>query len=335
MIQALSAAYGAVATWRRQRFTRDPSRRHRLRRPVVSVGNLGVGGGGKTPVTGYIARLLLEAGERPAILTRGYARRRPVDGVTVVSDGRQVLTGVDAAGDEPLMLARGLPGVMVFVGAGRYLSGRLAEEQFGATVHVLDDGFQHFDLARDVDLLLASEDDLSDRPLPAGRLREPLSAASAADAALVMAGYATAAERVARALGVPTVFRVTRTLGVPRTLAGDSVVVPSESRVFLVAAIARPERFFSDVASAGWQVVGSMRFQDHHYFTPRDVARVIKAARSAAAAIVLTTEKDAVRLNAAEMDDLPIASVPLMVGIDPADGFRDWLLGRIRTPRPT
>ena len=335
MIQALSSAYGAVATWRRQWFARDPSRRRVLGRPVVSVGNLGVGGSGKTPVVGYIARMLVEAGERPAILTRGYGRRRPTDGVTVVSDGRQVLADVDAAGDEPLMLARSVPGATVLVGASRYLSGRLAEERFGATVHLLDDGFQHFDLAREVDLLLASEEDLSDRPLPAGRLREPLAAASAADAALVMAGYATAAERVARTLGVPTVFRVTRTLGVPRTLAGDSVVVPSESRVFLVAAIARPERFFSDVASAGWQVVGSMPFQDHHHFTPRDVARVIKAARSAAAAIILTTEKDAVRLSAPQMDNLPIASVPLMVGVDPPDGFRDWLLARIRTPRAT
>ena len=331
MIHLLSTAYGAVATWRRQWFLRHPSRRRTLGRPVISVGNLSVGGSGKTPVVAYIARMLVEAGERPAILTRGYARRITAPGVTVVSDGRRILADVDAAGDEPLMLARAVPGAAVLVGADRYESGRLAERRFEATVHLLDDGFQHFALTRNVDLLLASEEDLIDRPLPGGRLREPLASAAAADAALVMAGYATAAERVGRALGIATVFRVTRTLGSPRTLAGESVVVPSAARVFLVAAIARPERFFSDVASAGWQVVGTMAFRDHHYFTRKDIARITRAARSAAAAIVLTTEKDAVRLRVGDMsDDLPIASVPLMIAIDPADGFRDWLLARLR-----
>lgn len=333
MIHALSSAYGALAAWRRRWFSRDPSRSRALGRPVVSVGNLRVGGSGKTPVAAYIARMLIAEGERPAILTRGYARRRAAAGVTVVSDGRRILAGVDTAGDEPLMLARGVPGAAVLVSGDRYLSGRLAERRFGATFHLLDDGFQHFDLARDVDLLLASEEDLTDRPLPGGRLREPLGAASAADAALVLAGCATAAEGVARALGIDTVFRVTRTLGAPITLAGESVVVPPAARVFPVAAIARPEQFFSDIAAAGWQVVGTMAFPDHHHFSPRDVARIIKAARSAAAAVVLTTEKDAVRFRTGELHDPPIASVPLMIGIDPPEAFRRWLLARLRGAR--
>ena len=108
----------------------------------------------------------------------------------------------------------------VLVGADRYLSGCLAERQLGATIHLLDDGFQHFELARDVDLLLVAEEDLSDQLLPAGRLRERLSAAAAADAALVTAGYDAAAERVGRALALETVFRVTRTIGAPRMVAG-------------------------------------------------------------------------------------------------------------------
>src|SRR5204862_6396113 len=137
------------------------------------------------------------------------------DGVTVVSDGCTVMATLDRAGDEPLMLARSLPGVGVFVGADRYLCGCLAERRFGATVHILDDGFQHLQLARDVDLLLASEEDLSDSPLPGGRLREHLEAASLADAALVTAGYDTAAQRIARAPRIGTVFRVTRAIGAP------------------------------------------------------------------------------------------------------------------------
>ena len=115
MIETLSAAYSAAAAWRRQWYARDPSRRRSLARPVVSVGNLCVGGTGKTPMVAYIARLLLDSGERPAILTRGYARRRALDGVTIVSDGAALHADLDTAGDEPLMLARALPGVAVLV----------------------------------------------------------------------------------------------------------------------------------------------------------------------------------------------------------------------------
>ena len=334
MIGTVSTLYGAAAAWRRAWYTREPSRQRRLDRPVVSVGNLRVGGSGKTPIVAYIAQLLLSAGERPAILTRGYARRVARDGVTVVSDGTRVLAGLDSAGDEPLMLATSLSGVPVLVGADRYLSGRLAERRLGATVHLLDDGFQHLQLARDVDLLLVSEDDLEDRPLPAGRLRERLTAASSADAALVTAGYDSAAERIARGCGIARAFRVTRAIGAPRTITGarDTVVVPPASRVFVVAAIARPDRFVADIAAAGWEISGVLSFRDHHRFDARDLARIEADARAKGSAVVLTTEKDAVRLAACQLGELPIAAVPLVVGVEPADGFRDWLLERIRIP---
>jgi tetraacyldisaccharide 4'-kinase len=332
LIETLSSAYSAAAAWRRRWYAADPSRTRRLTRPVVSVGNLRVGGSGKTPIVEYIARLLLEAGERPAILSRGYGRTLARDGVTVVSDFTTVLGNLDEAGDEPLMLARALPGVAVLVGADRHLSGSLAERRLGATVHILDDGFQHLGLARDVDLLLVSEEDLDDHPLPAGRLREGLSAAGAADAALVTAGYHAAADRIGRAFGVPTVFRVTRTIGPPSMLTGerDSVVVPQASRVYVVTGIARPDRFVADISASGWEIAGVMEFRDHHRFGARDVQRIAAAAKAASSSIVLTTRKDAVRLTACDLGDLPIASVPLNVGIEPADRFRDWILARLR-----
>jgi tetraacyldisaccharide 4'-kinase len=224
--------------------------------------------------------------------------------------------------------------VAVLVGADRYVSGCLAERRLGATVHILDDGFQHLQLDRDVDLLLVSEDDLTDRPLPAGRLREGIAAAAVADAALVTAGYDTAAERVGRGVGVATVFRVTRAIGPPRMVAsGESVVVPPGSRVFVVAGVARPERFIADVAGAGWEIAGELMFRDHHRFDNRDVRRIAEAARTAGSAIVLTTDKDAVRLAACNLDGVPIASVPLVVGVEPADAFRAWLLSRIASAR--
>jgi tetraacyldisaccharide 4'-kinase len=332
LIRTLGTIYGAAASWRRRWYARHPERQRRLTRPVISVGNIGVGGSGKTPLVEHIARLLVSAGERPSILTRGYGRRLPSPGSTVVSDGTRVLACVDESGDEPLMLAQALQdkGVIVVVGADRYVSGLLAENRLGVTVHILDDGFQHFSLARDVDLLATSEHDLADQPLPAGRLRETLTSASAADAALVDAGYLPAAERVGRRLGVTTVFRVTRTLEPPRMVkTGETVVVPGGSRVFGVAGIARPERFFSDLVATGWDVVGTIAFRDHHRFTRADVIRIEREARKAAAAIVLTTAKDAVRLAADDLRDLPVAFVPLTASIEPAEDFLAWLRGRL------
>ena len=336
MLSMLSSAYGAVAAWRRQWYARDPQRRRRLARPVISIGSLRVGGSGKTPVVGHLAQLLLDSGERPAVLTRGYARQMARDGVTVVSDGVAVRAPVAEAGDEPLMLAHAVPGAIVTVCADRHLAGLVAE-RLGATVHLLDDGFQHLALERDVDLLLASEEDLTDTPLPAGRLREHLSAAASADAALVTAGYDTAAQRVARALRVATAFRITRAIGVPTMIAGDkrTVVVPAGSRVFVVSGIARPERFTADIAAAGWEIKGTLTFRDHHRYSDADVRRITREARAASAAIVLTTEKDAERLAVCDLGDLPIASVPLHTGIEPAEAFRAWLLERLAQVRST
>jgi tetraacyldisaccharide 4'-kinase len=331
LVHTLSAVYGAAAAWRRDWYARHPERQHRLQRPVISVGNLRAGGAGKTPIVEHLARLLVARGDRPAILTRGYGRRTAAAGVTVVSDGTRVLAGVDTAGDEPLMLARAVPGVIVAVGADRFLSGCVAERRLGATVHILDDGFQHFALARDVDLLVTGEDDLHDQPLPAGRLREAIAAARHADAAIVDASYLPAAERVGRALGVAQVFRGTRLLGPPRMVrTGDTVVVPEHSRVFATAGIARPERFFEDLSAADWQVVGTMPFRDHHQFTQRDIGRIAAAAKSSAAAIILTTDKDAVRFAVCDLGDVPIAAVPLRATVEPADEFCAWLFRRLQ-----
>jgi len=330
----LSSLYGAAATRRRRWYFGDPSRRRQLRQPVISIGNLSVGGSGKTPITAAVARLLIQRGERPSILSQGYRRPRPQDGVTIVSDGVEVRADFDTAGDEPLMLARMLPGASVLVGSSRYLCGRLAEEKLAATVHLLDDGFQHVELVRDVDLLVASEVDLHDSPLPTGRLREPLLAAAHADAALVEAGYDAEADRIGRALGVASVFRVERMLGVPRLIAtGDTIVVPTDEPVFGLAGIARPERFFTGLASAGWRVVGTMAFRDHHAFTDRDIARVSAAARSTGASIVMTTEKDAVRLTRRQAGSLPIATVPLTASILPVARFAEWLGGLLAAAR--
>lgn len=329
----VSSIYAAVARERRRWYARHSDWRRRLARPVVSVGNLSVGGSGKTPVAALVARLLLEAGHRPAVLSRGYARAVPSDGVTVVSDGQQVLSDVDHAGDEPLMLARQLPGVAVLVAGDRHLAGRLAETHFGCTIHVLDDGFQHFELERDVDLVLLSPEDV-ERPLtlPSGRLREPIDAVRAASAIIVSDADEAQAAEVGQVVGVGDVFRLTRTLDRPRRLdaQGGSVEPAVGARVVAVAAIARPDRYFAALEAEGWTLVGRMAFADHHRFTEADMKGIAAAMWDAQASLVLTTEKDLVRMEPLGPLPLPVAWVPMRVSVEPEVEFREWLLDRVR-----
>jgi tetraacyldisaccharide 4'-kinase len=303
---------------------------------VISVGNLRVGGSGKTPTVAQLARLLLAAGERPGILSRGYARRMPSDGVTVVSDGERILADCDHAGDEPLMLARMLPGVAVLVGRDRHLSGRLGEERLGVTVHLLDDGFQHVALFRDVDLLLVDAADLTDAVLPAGRLREPLAAARAADAILTFESGEQQIAALHHSLGVATMFQVRRTLDAIRWLRDGVEVEPlANARILAVAGIARPQRFFDDLTASGWPPTATISFRDHHRYVAADIERIARAAREVQAHAVVTTEKDAVRLETF-IDSLPFAVAPITVQIEPPS-FVEWLterLGQARAASP-
>jgi tetraacyldisaccharide 4'-kinase len=322
----LSQLYAAVARERRRWYARRPDIRRRLDRPVVSVGNVAVGGSGKTPLVAHLARLLQAAGHRPAVLTRGYARARPSDGVTVVSDGERLLADLDRAGDEPLMLARRLPGVPVLVSSDRYLSGRLAERRFGCSVHLLDDGFQHFQLERDVDLVVVSGADLArSRTLPSGRLREPLDVLADVEPA-----EGEEAVKALGALGVETIFRLARESGSPQPIdEGDRFEPPAAgTRVLAVAGLARPERFFADVGRHGWTVAGTLAFRDHHRYTRGDLARIAAAMRSAGAAMVVTTEKDVVRMLPLRPLPVPVAWLPLSVSIEPAGEFGEWLADR-------
>jgi tetraacyldisaccharide 4'-kinase len=331
ILGVLSSVYGAAASWRRRWYARDPSRQHKLTRPVISVGNLRVGGTGKTPVVAHVCELLQAHGERPSILSRGYGRTRAVDGVTVVSDGKEIVADLASAGDEPLMLARRLPSVPVLVGTNRFECGQRAERDFDVTVHVLDDGFQHVALARAVDLLLVDEHDLDDRVLPAGRLREPLANAAAAHALLVTAGDSGSVAHVAQSLRVPVAFQVLRAIHTPHWLDGQPAVHGMNDRVLAFAGIARPERFFSDLTASGRIVAEKMPFGDHHPFTQKDVDAIVERARASHLAFAITTEKDAVRLEGLTFKGLPVQIVPLTVTIERSAQFQHWLFDRLGT----
>ena len=348
-MNVLSGLYGRATELRRAWYGRHPHRARRLDRPVVSVGNLVVGGSGKTPLVAALARLLASAGERPAILSRGYRRRDAAAGVVVVSDGEQVLATPAQSGDEPFMLARALPGVPVLVSPDRYLAGRLAERRFACTVHVLDDGFQHLRLGRDIDLLVLSRADLDERVLPAGRLREPLTAARAAGA-LMVPGSDEDREAVRSRTGAEVVFGLRAHYQPLRELARADAVredAGAPRAVVAVAGIARPQRFFDALAGLGYQVVRQITFRDHHWFSARDVTAIEQAAADARCGLIVTTEKDAVRLDAHVARAVPgsrggsdnarstvqWAVLPLELTIDPAERFASWLAGQLAAAR--
>lgn len=298
-----------------------------------------VGGSGKTPVVASLAKLLADAGERPSILSRGYGRRESADGVVVVSDGERVCAKVTQSGDEPYMLAQRLPRVPVFVSPDRYLSGRLAERRFGCTVHLLDDGFQHVQLGRDVELVVIERSHLDERLLPFGSLREPISAARAADALLVSGGDADV-EAVAGQLGVEHVFTLAPKYDALRALGGGGEAFEAhDRRVVAVAGIARPERFFAALRELGWDVVRELVFRDHHWFTPHDLDAIRRLAVDADVDLVITTEKDAVRLQSLMGQGPPPdgtvawAVLPLELAIEPPDRFSAWLAARLAGAR--
>jgi tetraacyldisaccharide 4'-kinase len=329
----LDSIYGQVMRVRRRRYERQPQHQRRLSRPVISVGNLSVGGTGKSPVVAAIAQWLIDAGERPSILSRGYARRDPVDGVVVVSDGAIIRATVDQSGDEPLMLARAVPRAVVCVSPERYLAGVLAESQLDCSVHILDDGFQHLELARDLDVLVTTLGEIPNgKVIPAGRLREPIDAAARAQVLVVSDATAGAAAAEAWTLGISQSCGALRTVGTPISLtAPEAVGRELEARsVLAVAGIAHPDRFVAALREAGWNVVDSMAFADHHRYTANDVSAIHAKMQSAGATAVFTTDKDAVRFESLA-PSFPLYRVPLNLQFDPAETLMASVKAVLRT----
>jgi len=321
--------YGALLARRRRR-----SAPARLPRPVVSVGNLHWGGGGKTPFTIALARHLDAGGRRVAILSRGYGRT--TRGARVVSRGAGPVLDVREAGDEPFQMARALPGVAVVVGERRAAAGALALEALepAPELFLLDDGFSHIALARDVDLLLfpAADPWAGGRLAPTGRLREPLAAAAGADA-VVLTGLdapgSSAGEALAGALRVHGFagpgFASATVAASPRL--SDGAPLAAGTPVLALAAIARPSQFFAAVSRAGVALRARRSFRDHHPFGDRDLEEIARQAEAAGARVVLTTEKDLPRLEGRLR--LPLAVLP--VEARPEGAFWSWLDARLGT----
>ena len=312
LLLPLTPAYRLALWLREKRLGSKAEPVRQLRFPVVSIGNLSTGGAGKTPLTIALAKALTARGLHVDVLSRGYGRksqnpaRVPVDGTA------------DEFGDEPLLIAR-RAGVGVYVANQRYEAGLLAEGDAVAlavlgneakpVVHLLDDGFQHRQLARDTDILLLDREDWEDSLLPAGNLREPLQAVRRAGVIAIPADDAEL-ETELKAWGWQgPVWRLRRVMDVPAIFAS----------VAAFCGIARPEQFFAGLEAAGLQLAVRTAFRDHHRYTAADVERLLTKAGAAGASALITTEKDLVRLGklaSAFPGSLPLKTAGLRIEIE-------------------
>lgn len=319
-------AHGLRRAWYRRRAARLP-------RPVVSVGNLHWGGSGKTPLTAAIAAHLRDRGLFVAILSRGYGSHGV--GVRLVSRGEGPLLGPGLAGDEPVLLAGLLPGVAVVVCPDRHHAGLHALQRLepAPDLFLLDDGFSHLRLYRDLDILTfpASDPFAGGLLPPGGLLREPLSSARRAHAA-VLTGQCNPEDGKALARALE-----------PHGFAGPGFIAPTYAeapleqtsskpltpgaRVLLVSAIARPESFSSAVQEMGFEITGHLTFRDHHRYPEESLETIVTTFRESDAVAVLTTSKDRVKLQGRL--ELPMAELPIQA--EPEEGFFRWLDGELET----
>jgi tetraacyldisaccharide 4'-kinase len=319
----LSLVYGIAVRLRLWLYARGTFETKRLRTPVISVGNLTVGGTGKTPMVIWLAERFLAAGKRVAILSRGYK-------------------GSGETSDEIEMIRYRLHDRVLFgVGVNRYEQGRRLEQQ-GVDVFLLDDGYQHLPLARDVNLLLldAAQPLGREMLLPAGRLREPVSAMSRASL-LVFTRTETSAgasAAIGKMQGYPVFAAATRLLGFRRLGGGVPVLTRAEigAGPFMVfCGIGNPRAFFLDLQNWQIPVAGTQAFPDHHRYTAGEVEALAQAARAAGARAFVTTEKDAQNLGEARFGEMPVFVAVIDLEISPEAAFWEAIQAQIVAQAPS
>jgi tetraacyldisaccharide 4'-kinase len=286
----------------------------RLPCPVVSVGNITLGGSGKTPMVELVARGLRELGAAPAVVSRGYGR--DTRGVHVVADRTGVMLDARAGGDEPVLLAERLPGTPVIVGENRFEAGRVATERCGATAIVLDDGFQHRTVVKDLEIVVVNGRSPwgNGRLFPRGMLREPLSALRRADLVVVTNSSDSASlEEATRAIRrqnerapvLSAAYEVVdaQEMGAGRRVGADELC---GRRLLAFAGLGSPRGFAETLTAAGVRVADLVEYPDHHWFAEGDLGDLAQQARAIGAEGLITTDKDWVRLRGRALPLVPL-----------------------------
>ncbi|HXG92139.1 MAG TPA: tetraacyldisaccharide 4'-kinase [Blastocatellia bacterium] len=323
-------------------YETDYLKQKRLDATVISIGNITLGGTGKTPVVEFIAKYLRSEEHSVAILSRGYGRDS--SGMRVLNreagEAARRAQSFREYGDEPLMLARAMPDVPIIVHKDRYEGGRWAERNLGADVLVLDDGYQHLGLARDLNILLIDATDPFGgfEMVPFGRLREPLYAVKRADAVIVTRadrpfdqGQTNAIIKYFCGDKVPVMY-VYSSIARLRHLQTGVLYDVSEFRRWnmgVMCGIGNPHAFADDILQMGMNIVSESFFRDHHAFTQADLDRAIQSARDQGADALITTEKDAVRIEGLEMGEFPIYAAQQEIQSDDEVRLKSLLLRTI------
>lgn len=297
----LGNLYGAAMAYRRRRYESGRAGVPKNPVPVISIGNLTLGGTGKTPTVAWLVEKLTSQGRNPAVVSRGYGGR-PKD-VMVVGDGKGSLMAAPPAADEAAMLARRYPDLLVLTGAERSFVAKKAVEEFGADVIVLDDGFQHLALHRDMDVVVLRGDCPfgNGKVVPAGVLREPVSALKRADAVLVTGEFAGRTRENIQSL-IPDIPMFTGRLEPDTFLDAQSenAGAPDElkgARVVAVSGLGNPGGFEKILESLDVEVMVHHEYPDHANYALADGVRLVSSLQKTGADFILTTEKDAVKLS--------------------------------------
>jgi tetraacyldisaccharide 4'-kinase len=341
ILKPLVAAFKLGHDFRRVAYRRGWLRTRRLNRPVISIGNITVGGSGKTPLVSYIVQMLLRTGWHPAILTRGYGRRR---GPKLIALEPRAARNPDPreVGDEPALLAKALPAVPIVICADRYQAGRLAEDRFEPDVHVLDDGFQHLRLARDVDVVLLdiTQNFFESALLPAARLREPLSALARAHMLVLtrteLGGSRSLEDVVLTINPRARIFHAATRLRGLRDLATGERRNPEEFRskpVLAFCGLGNPSAFSANLRAWGFQLAAELAFRDHHVYSLADLHRLTTRASQIGAAALVTTEKDALNLPPGWKSQIPLVACIIEAEVREAEAFQNEImacLGKMR-----
>ncbi len=309
-----------------------------LSKVVISVGNISLGGTGKTPLVEYIARFLMDENFDTAIISRGYKRQDSSQKETIVSDGDQLLVSLEQAGDEPFMMAEKLKGVKVIVGANRFSAGKLAIEKLGCDVILLDDGFQHLKLKRDLNIVVLDGSDPfgNGEMVPFGKLREPIYGLKRAQAIVVSrSDRAVDQDLLFRVLSglelnIPVIFSYHDFVGLKDLVSGKVAPIRKlvQAKVAVLCALGNPKIFIEDLENYQAKIVSQHLFIDHHPYQQSDIEQVVEEAKQAGAEFIITTEKDAVKLKKFSFN-LPVYVVEIKVEFEDAIKLKSLLLRTI------